>query len=76
METATLIPTTRKLSNGESAPNPLGLQSGETVVMDAEMENPKAVTIERIGYRGYMAIVVEVESGKRWTLSISSLSRM
>lgn len=76
METATLTPTTRKPSNGEPASNPLELQSGETVVMDAEMENPKAVTIERIGYRGYMAIVTEVESGKRWTLSISSLSRV
>lgn len=76
METATLTPTNRKLSNGEPAPNPLELQSGETVVMDAETENPKTVIIEKIGYRGYMAIVVEVESGKRWTLSISSLSKM
>lgn len=76
METTTLTPPTHKHSNGEPVSNPLKLQPGETVVMDAEMENPKAVNIETIGYRGYMAIVTEVESGKRWTLSISSLSRM
>lgn len=53
-------------------PNPLGLKQGEKVLMDEAIE----VLIDYIGFKGYLAKVTEVLTGKKWTLSIQCLSKL
>jgi len=71
METTTLAP---KVS-GEKLPNPLNIKDGETVIMDAEFDNPKEVIVENVYRGGYGAEVREIATGKKWSLTISCLSR-
>lgn len=56
-------------------PNPLKLQSGDIAIMGEEYDTPTEVSVVSIGYSGFLAIVKEVKTNKRWTLSIGLLSR-
>lgn len=71
META---PLATKVSD-EKLPNPLNIKDGEIVIMDAEFDNPKEVIVENVYRRGYGAKVREIATGKKWSLTISCLSR-
>lgn len=74
METTATI--SEKLIKGEiteAKPNPYNLKTGETVIMDADTDNPRKVKIESMAHRGFGACVREA-NGQGWSVSVNCLS--
>lgn len=67
--------TEATLITKETPSNPLGFKTGENAILCAEYPNPTKVKIERVGFRGWMAVVLDEKTKIQWTVTMSLLSR-
>jgi len=77
METEATVSISKSIIANEVdvKPNPLSLKKGEVVLMDCSDGEKIKVEVLSIGVRGFLANVLELSTGQKWSVSIGCLTR-